>query len=486
MRANLSMPDLMRVLAWGTSAMLFAACSFIAEPAAAFDAKTAEKSVVRLFATIKKDGKDVGTGWGTGFVIDREYVATNHHVAMMEGADKFYVINPLLKDKMAAEVVWASEELDLAVIRVKGLELPPLELSSREPLSYPAKGQPVVVIGYPGVSDSLFRDPSKRNLDDVIRQATVTRGVVGRTLHGTFKGKLRPVIQHDAAINQGNSGGPLFDACHRVVGVNTFNVNAALRVVKDEQGNQYATGTVPAGSFYSPHISNLIESARSDSKLKDVRIRASSEECSESVGGTSPAMIVVSGIALVIALGAVALVVFRRREVVRVVESYSAWVHRKGVQPGAQRTDSAVIAKSRVSRAPAAASRGATAARPASDMTAPKPAPGEWALYGADGKQNKVSFAITKAELEAAAAKGEHGLVIGRSSSLADKVLDDTSVSRRHVKLTLTDAGLAMEDLKSAFGTQVNGHKLEPFQAVIVEPGDQVVIGAVTLTLARG
>jgi pSer/pThr/pTyr-binding forkhead associated (FHA) protein len=69
---------------------------------------------------------------------------------------------------------------------------------------------------------------------------------------------------------------------------------------------------------------------------------------------------------------------------------------------------------------------------------------------------------------------------------MADKVLDDTSVSRRHAKLALTEAGLALEDLKSAYGTTVNGHKLEPFQAVIVEPGDEVSIGAVKLVLARG
>lgn len=469
-----------------TVAISLALGAGLASPAAAFDAKAAEKGVVRV--VIGKDGKLNYGGHGTGFVIDNDYIVTNQHVAEPESyikdkkVYKLFVINPLVKTWMEAEIVWASKELDLAVIRVKGLGLPPVQLSSREPLTYPGKGEAVFTLGYPGTSDAHGVDN-----DQGWRQATVTRGVVGRIVNAAGGGTTRPIVQHDASINPGNSGGPLFDACNRVVGVNTFLTVKAMQVNKDEKGNTFTQDAPAYGSFFSPHISNFIQSVKSVAALKDVRVKMTDEACTEATSAeTSPALIVVSGIALVVALGAVALVVFRRREVVRVVESYSAWVHRKGVQPGAQRTDSAVIAKSRASRAPAAASRGATAARPANDMTASKPAPGEWALYGADGKQNKVSFAITKAELEAAAAKGEHGLVIGRSSSLADKVLDDTSVSRRHVKLTLTDAGLAMEDLKSAFGTQVNGHKLEPFQAVIVEPGDQVVIGAVTLTLARG
>lgn len=476
MRASSAVQGVMRAIAWGGLSLLLAAGH--AAPATAFDVKAAEERTVRILVNIKKDGKDWGTGFGTGFVIDREYVATNHHVAVIEGADKRYVVNPHTQNMMEAELVWASQELDLAVIRVKGLQLPAVQLSGRPPLAYPAKGQPVVVMGYPYVSDKWLADPSKRNLDEVLRQATITRGIVGRTVHATFGGTLRPVIQHDAAINQGNSGGPLFDACNRVVGVNTFKAVAQLQVVKDEKGNSIAQGQVPSGSYFSPHVSNLIASVQKAPELKNVRISVSMEECQEAApGGTSPTMIIISGVALAVALGAVALVVFRRREVVRVVESYSAWIARKGVQPGAPRTDSAMIARSRGSRA-------APSAAPAAGTV--RPAPGEWVLSGLDGKRNKVAITITKDELEQALEKSEKGLVLGRSASMADKVLDDSSVSRRHAKLALTEAGLALEDLKSAYGTTVNGHKLEPFQAVIVEPGDEVAIGAVKLVLARG
>ena len=474
--------------AWSARGSMLVVCAGLAAPAAAFDAKIVEKSVVRVQIGIEKDGKLMGAGHGTGFVIDQDYVVTNNHVAADDDLVKnktpykLLVLNPWLKDYMPAEIVWTSKELDLAVIRVKGLGLPPVELSSREGLEYPGKGDAVFTFGYPGVADTFNVDAAG------VRQATVNRGVVGRIIMSQGPGSptTRPVIQHDASINPGNSGGPLFDACNRVVGVNTFIPYSQMQIIKDDKGNSIAKGAPSYGHFYSPHIANLVKSAKTVSALKDVRIRLSDEACTEATGESSPMLMIVSGVAVLIALGAVGLVVFRRREVVRVVESYSAWVHRKGVQPGAQRTDSAVIAKSRASPRAGTASRDATAARPAADVTAPKPARGEWALYGVDGKQNKVSLTITAAELEAAAAKSEQGLVIGRSSSLADKVLDDTSVSRRHVKLTMTEAGLAIEDLKSAFGTKVNDHKLEPFQAVIVEPGDRIAIGAVVLTLARG
>ena len=474
--------------AWSACGSMLVLCAGLAAPAAAFDAKIVEKSVVRVQIGIEKDGKLMGAGHGTGFVIDQDYVVTNNHVAADDDLVKnktpykLLVLNPWLKDYMQAEIVWTSKELDLAVLRVKGLGLPTLELSSREGLDYPGKGDAVFTFGYPGVADTFNVDAAG------VRQATVNRGVVGRIIMSQGPGSptTRPVIQHDASVNPGNSGGPLLDACNRVVGVNTFIPYSQMEVIKDDKGNSIARGVASYGHFYSPHITNLIKSVKTVSALKDVRIHLSDEACTEATGETSPMLMIVSGVAVLIALGAVGLVVFRRREVVRVVESYSAWVHRKSVQPGAPRTDSAVIAKSRGPRAPAAASRHSTAAQPAAEATAPALASGEWALYGADGKHNKVSLTITAAELEAAAVKGEHGLVIGRSASLADKVLDDTSVSRRHVKLTLTEAGLAIEDLKSAFGTKVNDHKLEPFQGVIVEPGDRVAIGAVMLTLARG
>jgi hypothetical protein len=194
---------------------------------------------------------------------------------------------------------------------------------------------------------------------------------------------------------------------------------------------------------------------------------------------------------LLVALGAVALAVFRRREVVRVVESYSAWVQRKGVSPGAKRTDSAAAAgaqpRTPAARPPSGPRRATNieATHRPGEASAP-PATGDWALLGTDSNGQSASLALSPAEIEKAMGKAEKGLVVGRSASMADKVLNDPTVSRRHAKFAISDGTLTVEDLKSAYGTKVNGQALEPFQPMLVNPGDSIVIGGVTFEVQRG
>ncbi len=479
----------------GAALLSLASAAALPAPAAAWDAKAAEKSTLRVALIAEVQGKKVFAGHGTGFVIDRGYVATNWHVAISNDLInkkipyKLYVISSYVTEFTEAETIWHSEDLDLAVLRVKNLDLPALELSSREPLGYPAKSESIFVVGYPGISDKFLKNPDEQAALKVFREPSITRGVVSRTVVARLAtaGVARPIIQHDAVINPGNSGGPLFDACNRVVGVNTYSTPNQLRVVKDEKGDQYAVGQVAPG-FYSPHISNLVASVKSVAALKDVRLSLSSEACSEE-GGTSPLLIVFSGMTLLVALGAVALAVFRRREVVRVVESYSAWVQRKGVSPGAKRTDSVAQPRTPAARPPSGPRRATNVEatfRPGEASAAPAPATGDWSLSGTDSTGQSTALGLTQAEIEKAMAKAEKGLVVGRSASMADKVLNDPTVSRRHAKFAISDGTLTVEDLKSAYGTKVNGQALEPFQPTLVNPGDQVVIGGMTFDVQRG
>jgi len=491
-----------RAHAFARAAFICAAAPFLLTatlptPAAAWDAKSAERSTVRVAIIAEKDGKRIFAGHGTGFVIDRGYVATNWHVAVSTELDKakipykLYIISTYVPEYTLAETIWHSEALDLAVLRVANLNLPALELSSRDALSYPGKSESVFVVGYPGASDTL-KNPDQAEGLKVFREASITRGVVSRIVVARLElgtnvaGQARATIQHDATINPGNSGGPLFDACNRVVGVNTYSVPSQMKIYRTQSGDQVAAGQVAPG-FYSPHISNLINSVRTESALKNVRLSLSSEACTESDGGTSPLLIVFSGITLLVALGAVGLAVFRRREVVRVVESYSAWVVRKGATPGAKRVDS--VATPRASSRPPAGPRRATNVeathRPPSEAGTLAAFSGDWLFSGTDSNKQNVSLAIKPSEIDKAMAASEKGLVIGRSASMADKVLNDPSVSRRHAKLTVTDQGVAIEDLKSAYGTKVNGQALEPFQPTLFNPGDEIVVGAVTLTVKR-
>ena len=147
-------------------------------------------------------------GSGSGFVYDRDgHIVTNFHV--IEGADQLQVTlrGGEVRD---ARLVGADPTNDLAVIRMEpGAGDPdPLVLSDSGDLEV---GRFVVALGYPFGLDQ-----------------TLTTGVVsglGRVMDSPDRGFIGEIIQTDAAINYGNSGGPLLDLGGRVVGVNTAIVS---------------------------------------------------------------------------------------------------------------------------------------------------------------------------------------------------------------------------------------------------------------------
>jgi S1-C subfamily serine protease len=153
-------------------------------------------------------GADAFDGAGSGVLVTTDgYALTNNHV--VRGADR---IEASLHDGrvIEADVVGADPDTDLALIRLRTSKLPPANLGDSDALKV---GQLAVAIGNP-----------------LGLQATVTAGVVSalrRTLRGESGRLIEDVIQTDAALNPGNSGGALCDAAGRVVGINTAIINGA-------------------------------------------------------------------------------------------------------------------------------------------------------------------------------------------------------------------------------------------------------------------
>jgi len=145
---------------------------------------------------------------GSGFVISSDgYVITNHHV--IEDAQKIQV---LFSDgrKLNAELKGADASTDIAVLKIDDSNLRSLAFADSDKLQ---AGQIAIAIGNP-----------------LGLQYSVTAGVVsalGRTLRAQNGRLIDDIIQTAAALNPGNSGGPLVDSSGHVIGVNTATIPSA-------------------------------------------------------------------------------------------------------------------------------------------------------------------------------------------------------------------------------------------------------------------
>jgi S1-C subfamily serine protease len=166
------------------------------------------------FASIVRIQSSVGAG--TGFAVGRPGgdigIITNAHV--VGSATELRVIAPW-GEAWAATLVARDPIVDLALLIAPGLSLPPLPLADR----FPEVGDQLTVVGY-SLSDQLRGEPS------------VTRGIVSA---------LRQVenveyLQTDAAMNPGNSGGPVLTSAGQVAGVATWGIRISGRVTIEGVG----------------------------------------------------------------------------------------------------------------------------------------------------------------------------------------------------------------------------------------------------------
>ena len=139
--------------------------------------------------------------YGSGFILKDNYIMTNFHV--VEDATEV-VVSLSDRREYIAEIIGVDQLSDLAVLKVKGKDLPIVDVGNSDELKV---GDWVIAIGSPFSFDF-----------------SVTAGIVsakGRSIQNNNIGNYVPFLQTDVAINPGNSGGPLFNLEGEVVGINS-------------------------------------------------------------------------------------------------------------------------------------------------------------------------------------------------------------------------------------------------------------------------
>jgi putative serine protease PepD len=162
-----------------------------------------------------------GGSLGSGFIVSRDgYLLTNDHV--VSGASTGQITVTFTDGHVVpARVVGTEPESDVAVLKIEQDGLPAVEFGDSEAV---VVGDPVLAVGAP-----------------LALSSTVTYGIVSaldRPVAAGEAGSTRfyAAIQTDAAVNQGNSGGPLFDLAGRVIGINS--------VIKSLAADQETAGNV--------------------------------------------------------------------------------------------------------------------------------------------------------------------------------------------------------------------------------------------------
>lgn len=207
--------------------MLMAFCAVPSVHAAELENKEALESVIYIYTDITLNGEKYYDA-GTGFFIgekgkDPEYIVTNYHVIEYfvesgggQGENRLLAVYDQRNTEEVYVVAYDTEK-DLAILRLSRAttQRKPLTL---EKVGSSSVGSGVFAIGFPALADGVVNATSRYSTEDL----TVTSGTISRLLSESGTG--RRLIQTDAAIHSGNSGGPLVNAKGNVIGINTFTI----------------------------------------------------------------------------------------------------------------------------------------------------------------------------------------------------------------------------------------------------------------------
>ena len=458
------------------------------------------ESIVRVRA---HDGSRLAAE-GSGFVVDEAgYVLTNAH--LLVGSERLTVVSLKTGAEIVARQVFAKREMNLALLRVQGLGLPALNLSEQGA----AVGRAVRTLGF-GMGDSV----------------RISQGTIGtyHTLPGEKAGDpVVHLLHHNAVVTSKAFGMPVFNECGDVVGINTpdlergrwpFRKNAEPRgTVFALRSNDIIAALTGRGIAYTvveeacPSAIERAEQARkaaTDSvraaekrvraeraaRLKAERAKARADSVKRAVADSlkaeqARADSVNRARADSIKAAAANSVKTAREQAkakadsLAVVEERTAQRSQWVIAISAALVLIALLgwlisSRRKKARLQSAESRLSEAEQEVARRSAAQPAPFGCVLEGRDHADKP--FAL---RLSALALGDQSGAILGRSPDKADFVIDHESISRAHVRLTVSGGDLYAEDLNTLNGTRINGHALDPGEPMVLQSNDQLELGPV-------
>jgi serine protease Do len=159
----------------------------------------------------------LGLGGGSGFIVSADgLIVTNKHVVLDENAEYTVILDD--GRKFDAEVLARDEANDLAVVKINASDLPVAKIGESSSVRL---GQTVIAIG--NALGEFSNSVSIGVVSGLSRELTAEGA-------GGFSERIEGVIQTDAAINEGNSGGPLLNLKGEVIGINTAIASGAENI----------------------------------------------------------------------------------------------------------------------------------------------------------------------------------------------------------------------------------------------------------------
>jgi hypothetical protein len=413
-----------------------------ASPAAAIEPTTVARRVEPSMVQIIVEGS-VGTASASGFVVSTQgHIVTTYHVVEphVEGDWNLFVVESgaTPEARRAATVVQVYPDEDLAVLKVENLDRPAVPLSESDTDTL-TKGMTVFAIGYPGAGERLGADSG----------TSFTAGMANRIFMGawTRDGPRIQIVQHSAATNPGNSGGPIVNPCGQVVGVNTER-EIAMLVTPSGLPIVY---DVIQGVFFASHVSVLVEKLQA----LGVPYNGTQKVCRVILGVASTNFYWYASGSVVAILALVLLLIrYWPRRVVHIV-----------VLGGSAARDGA-------------RALGHMLLQPRWRHWRQEPV---WRLHCEDAEDGPIDIVITPEDLR----RASKGLVIGRDPA-CDRCLTADGIAEQHAQLIPLGDGLGVTDLHSGTGTAVDERPVDPNDGPApLASGSRLRLGNVTFRVER-